>query len=292
MPDTQTAVAALEAGEIDFYETPPADLFDQLTADPAIELESLFTLGLVGYVALNWLYPPFDNIKCRQAMLHVINQDDMLRPTFAEPKWYQTCGSYFTCGSEMENDANAGWFKSGPNPALVRQLMAEGGYDGRPIVVLQASNYPVLANAASVLAQQMRGAGMNVDLQAMDFTTVSQRRASQNPPERGGWNVFFTTTGGFANSNPYMQAQMATSGKESWFGWPTDARNEELRMQWMAAETLDERKVIAAQIQENAWNVVPHLLFGQWKQVTAHRRNVTGWLHIPALVAFWNVQKS
>jgi peptide/nickel transport system substrate-binding protein len=292
MPDAQTAVAALQAGEIDFYETPPADLFDQLAEDPNIVLESLFDLGLVGYVALNWLYPPFNNVKCRQAVLHIINQEDMLRPTFVSPKWYRTCGSYFTCGSQMENDANMDWFKGGPNIPLARQLLQEGGYDGRPVVVLQATNFPTMANAATVMAQQLRGAGMNVDLQPMDFTTVAQRRASQAPPEQGGWNIFFTSTGGFANSNPYMQAQMATNGTESWFGWPSDASNEQLRAQWMAAETPDQRKAIAAQIQENAWNVVPHLLFGQWQQVTAHRSRVTGWLHVPAMIAFWNVEKA
>ena len=34
MPDGQTAVAALQAGEIDFYEIPPIDLLDQLADRP------------------------------------------------------------------------------------------------------------------------------------------------------------------------------------------------------------------------------------------------------------------
>jgi peptide/nickel transport system substrate-binding protein len=65
-----------------------------------------------------------------------------------------------------------------------------------------------------------------------------------------------------------------------------------LRAQWLAAETLDQRKAIAAQIQDNAWNIVPHLYFGQWIQPTAHRKTVTGWLHEPEMIPFWNVEKS
>jgi len=292
MPDSQTAVAALQAGEIDFMELPPIDLLDQLQDDPAIAIENLFGLDLVGYVALNWLYPPFDKLKCRQAMLYAINQADMLRPTFVSTKWYKTCGSYFTCGSAMANETNDAWFKGGPNPERARQLLAEGGYDGKPIVMLQATNFAYMANAATVFAQQLRAIGMKVDLQPMDWANVVARRASQSPPDQGGWNIFFTSAGGLSTSNPYMMAQMATNGKKSWFGWPSDEKNEQLRAQWLAADSPEQRKAIAAQIQENAWNVVPHLYFGQWQQPSAYRKNVKGWLHIPELIAFWNLEKT
>jgi len=51
----------------------------------------------------------------------------------------------------------------------------------------------------------------------------------------------------------------------------------------MTADTQEQRKAIAAQIQENAWNIVPLLHFGQWIQPAAHRKNVTGWLHDPGV---------
>ena len=292
MADAQTAVAALQAGEIDFYEIPPVDFLDQLQADPAIVVENLYDLGSMGYIGINWLYPPFNSLKCRQALLHIINQEDMLRPTFVDKKWYRTCPSYFTCGSPMENDANTEWFKSGPNISLAKQLLKEGGYDGRPVVMLQATNIAYMANAATVMAQQLRGAGMNVDLQPMDWANVVQRRASQSPPDQGGWNIFFTSASGLANSTPYMMAHLATIGTKGWFGWPTDEKNEQLRAKWMAAETLPERKAIAREIQENAWNIVPLLHYGQWIQPVAHRKNVTGWLHEPGLLVFWNVEKA
>ena len=292
MPDPQTAVAALQAGEIDFYEIPPIDLLDQLQSDPNITIENIFELGSMGYIALNWLYPPFNSLKCRQALLHIINQEDMLRPTFVDKKWYSPCGSYFTCGSPMSNDANTDWFKSGPNIPLAKQLLAEGGYDGRPIVMLQATNIPYMSNAATVFAQQLRGAGMKVDLQPMDWANVVERRASRNPPDQGGWNIFFTSADGPSNSNPYTMLQLATVGTKGWFGWPSDEKNELLRAQWLAADTEQERKAIAAQIQDNAWNIVPSMHFGQWIQPTAHRKNVTGWLHEGGLLVFWNVQKT
>ena len=66
MSDEQTAVAALKAGEIDFYEIPPIDLLDQLESDKNITLDVLNKGGNVGMCRLNWLHPPFDNVYARR----------------------------------------------------------------------------------------------------------------------------------------------------------------------------------------------------------------------------------
>lgn len=292
IPDSQTALAALQSGEVDMVELPPIDFLDQLQDDPNVALLDFFKLGVVGYVGLNWLHPPFDNPKVRQAMLYILKQEDMLRPTFVSPKYYKTCGSWYTCGSPMENDANTAWFKGGQNLARARELMKEGGYDGRPVVVLQATNIEYMKNAATVLSEHMRQAGFNVSTQPMDWANVVQRRANKAPPDQGGWNVFFTSSGGLSESNPYMVANMATNGDKAWFGWPSDELNEQLRVKWINAGTDAERKAIAAEIQQRAWDIVPHLYFGQWKQPIAHRKNVQGWLPVPEVIPFWNLTKT
>ena len=192
----------------------------------------------------------------------------------------------------MESDVNTEWFKNGPNLAKARELMKEGGYDGRPVVMLQATNIPYMMNAATVMAQQMRAAGYDVQLQPMDWANVVQRRSNKALPDQGGWNIFFTSSGGLSNANPYMIGGMATTGEKGWFGWPTDAKNEDLRTRWINAPTLDERKAVAREIQENAWNIVPHMYYGQWRQPAAHRKNVTGWLKVPEAIPFWNVSKT
>ncbi|MCX7381244.1 MAG: ABC transporter substrate-binding protein [Alphaproteobacteria bacterium] len=292
MPDSQTAVAALQAGEIDFYEIPPIDLLDQIQTDRNINLINLADLGTVGYIGLNWLHPPFDNKLLRQSLLYIVNQEEMMKPTFVDRKWYAACGGWMTCGSPMENDANTGWFKGGPNLAKAGELMKAGGYDGRPVVVLQATNIPYMMNAATVFAQQLRAAGYNVQLAPMDWANVVQRRANKGAPDQGGWNVFFTSSGGLSNANPYMIGGMATTGDKGWFGWPSDAKNEELRTKWINAPTLAERQAVGRELQENAWDIVPHMYYGQWRQPAAHRKNVTGWLKVPEAIPLWNVSKT
>ena len=151
MADQQTAVAALKAGEIDFYEIPPIDLLDQLESDPSIRLEVLNKGGNVGMCRLNWLHPPFDRVEARQAMLHLIKQEDILKAVFGNPKYYQACGSLFGCAGQMQSDANTGWFKGGQNIAKARELFRKAGYDGRPVVILQATNIAFMNNACLLL---------------------------------------------------------------------------------------------------------------------------------------------
>ncbi len=74
--------------------------------------------------------------------------------------------------------------------------------------------------------------GINVDYQSMDWGTLVSRRALMNPPDKGGWNVFCTTWGGLAVSNPGSSYPLRCNGKKGWFGWPTDAKIEALRQQW------------------------------------------------------------
>ena len=169
MADQQTAVAALKAGEIDFYEVPPIDLLDQLENDKNIKLPVLNKGGNVGMCRLNWLHPPFDKVEARQAMLHLIKQEDILKAVFGDPKYYRACGSLFGCTGVMQSDVNTDWFKGGQNIAKARELFKKAGYDGRPVVILQATNIAFMNNACLLVAQWLKEAGVNAELAASDW---------------------------------------------------------------------------------------------------------------------------
>ena len=292
MPDEQTAVAALRAGEIDFYEVPPIDLLPELESDRSIKLEVINKSGNVGMCRLNYLHPPFDNVKARQAMLYLINQEDILKAVFGNPKYYRACGSLFGCGGTMHNDANLDWFKGGQNIAKAKALFQQAGYDGRPVVILQATNVAWNNTAALLIAQWLREAGVNAELAASDWGGVVTRRAVKKPPSEGGWNIFVTWGSGEAFDNPIALAAHMASGETAWFGWPKDHLHERLRDEWALAETLEQRQAIVRRLQDNAWNYVPMALLGQWAPPVAYRANITGMLKVPTVVLFWNVEKT
>ena len=53
----------------------------------------------------------------------------------------------------MTNDENTDWFKDGQDIAKAKELFQKAGYDGRPVVVLQATDH-YLANPAALFAAQ------------------------------------------------------------------------------------------------------------------------------------------
>ncbi len=290
--DSQTAMAALQAGEIDFMELPPIDLLSVLEADPNIAIDVLNNTGNYGLMRLNFLYPPFDNVKAREAMLYLIDQEEFMQATFGDPRYYRKCPSNFGCGTPMENDANTEWFAAAPDPERAKQLFEEAGYDGRPVTVLHATNIDFMNNAAQIVAQRLRDIGVNAELATSDWGGVVTRRAVQDPPEDGGWNIFITWAGAASANNPIALAAHAANGTKGWFGWPTDERHEELRDEWAAAQGLEAQQEVARQIQDNAWNFVPHVWLGQWVSPVAHRTNLEGILKIPEIIPFWNIEKT
>ena len=54
---------------------------------------------------------------------------------------------------------------------------------------------------------------------------------------------------------------------------------------------LEDRKKLAEAIQERAFEVVPYLPTGQWKPITAYRKNIKGVITAPAFL-MWNVEKT
>ncbi len=66
--------------------------------------------------------------------------------------------------------------------------------------------------------------------------------------------------------------------------------SKRLRAQWIKATTLDERRKLAATIQERAFEVVPYIPTGMWDQQTAYRKNLKGIIQAPAYL-LWNVEK-
>ena len=102
--------------------------------------------------------------------------------------------------------------------------------------------------------------------------------------------MFFTSGSVNAFGNPVSLSGHAANGEKGWFGWPTNELHEQLRDKWAGAQTDAERKQIARDIQQNAWDFVPHAYFGQWFQPAA-LRNLTGLIGMPELIPFWNVKK-
>ena len=293
MPDAQTAVNALQSGDIDFMEVPSFDILPVLEANPEIKVDTLNKLGNQTVGRMNFLLPPFDNVKVRRAAFLALNQKDILDALIGNPKYYEVCGAVFVCGTPLATDVGSETLVKGDGMAEAKKLLAESGYDGTPIVIMAPGDVVTLKAQPIVAAQLLREAGFKVDVQATDWGTVISRRALQKPVKEGGWNMFFTNWVAADVINPVANVCIGGKGtKGGWFGWSEDAKVEALRDDFVRASSPEEQKKIAAAIQKEDYDQVIYIPLGQFTQPSAWRKSLTGVLDGPATPIFWNIDKS
>jgi peptide/nickel transport system substrate-binding protein len=293
MADAQTALNALYSGDIDFVEVPQWDMLPVLEKDPRLVVHTLNELGRQTVGRMNFLHPPFNNVKIRRAALLALRQKDILEASVGSPKYYRICGALFGCGMPLESDVGAETLVQGNGMAHAKKLLAESGYDGIPVVIMAATDLVAGRTQPIVAAQLLREAGFKVDVQAMDWQTLVTRRTSQKPPKEGGWNMFFTNIDLADIANPITYLQINAKGTEGgWYGWPEDSNMEELRDAYARAQSLHEQKELATEIQARNYDQVILIPLGQYKIVSVWRKEISGLLDVPAPPIFWNVEKA
>jgi peptide/nickel transport system substrate-binding protein len=292
MADAQTAVNALQSGDIDFIENPSFDLLPLLAANKDLKVETLNNLGFQTLGRMNFLHPPFDNVKVRRAALLAISQKPVLDALVGNPEYYKLCGAFFVCGTPLATEAGGETLIKGNGLADAKKALAESGYDGTPIVIMAPGDVVTLKAQPIVVAQQLRDAGFKVDLQATDWQTVVARRASQKPPKEGGWNMFFTNWVGADVMNPIANASIGGRGtKGGWFGWAENPKIEQLKDTYARSASPEDQKKVAAEIQKEAYDQVIYVPLGQYLAPSAWRKSLTGVLDGPATPIFWNIDK-
>jgi peptide/nickel transport system substrate-binding protein len=218
----------------------------------------------------------------------MIDQEPVLQATVGDAKYYRLCQSYFLCGQGLPYESRIGAPPPRPDVERAKQLLKEGGYDGRPVVLMDPTDYPTIHAATLVLREQLVRGGLNVDLQAMDWGTLISRRAKKDPPPAGGWNLFVTWWISADAMTPAVNAGLLGSCDKAWFGWPCIPELDRLRADWVKATDPARRKQLAEQIQQAAYDEVPYALWGQFTQPTAFRKNVRGVLQF-ACAVYWNI---
>ncbi|MCT7377133.1 ABC transporter substrate-binding protein [Chelativorans sp. EGI FJ00035] len=291
MPDAQTAINALMSGEIDYLEQVQIDLLPILETSENVTVETRDELGYQTIGRMNFKYPPFDNVKVRQAAMMALSQEDVLGTLIGNPDYYTICGAIFGCGTPLADESGSETLTSGGDIEGAKKLLEEAGYDGTPVVLMQPTDVVSLTAQPVVAAQALRQAGFNVDMQPMDWQTLVTRRASQAEPSEGGWNMFFTNWMVPEINSPLISPMLNGRGDDAWFGWPKDDEIEALRAEFIAADTSEKQKEVASKIQKHTLENVLYIPLGQYASPQARSNKLTGMIPSPVPV-FWNIEKA
>ena len=293
IPDAATAAAALQAGEIDWWEQPTPDLLPLLRRNRAIRTEVIDRAGNIGFLRVNSLHPPFDNPAIKRAFLGAIHQPDFMAAVVGDnPDLFNAKpAGVFAPGTPLAIEAGLDGLVRPADYDRVKRDLAAAGYRGEKITMLGATDFPAINALCEVSADTFRKAGFNLDYQAMDWGSVTSRRNNQDVPEKGGWNAHCTYTAGYDLLNPGSNPSLNAIGRAGFVGWPTDAEMAALRNSWFDATGLDAQRKICADIQARFLQNPPYYPLGQFFSATAYRTSVS---NIPrgSFSLFWGVQKA
>ena len=288
--DPQTAVSALQNGEIDAVESLSHDLMPLLAKDKAI---AVARGAYPGQYTLrpNWLHPPFDNPKLRLALAYGLDQKEFLQSAVGDPAFWRLCKTYYGCGTPLATDAGTAGLLEG-NVTRARELVKEGGYDGTPVVLLHITDIAVLSNLAPVAKAQLERMGFKVDMVSSDWQTHIARVMRREPPTQRGWNVTLSSTGIIDVVNPVTSLFLNSACDKASAGWPCDADMEKLRDEFARELDPAKRKALSDEIQMRGLQIGTHYPLGEWYSASAVSTRTTGWLRPPSASVFWGVERT
>ncbi len=271
IPDPATAAAALMQGEVDWWENPTIDLVPQLKTNKNLVIAVKDKTGEIGCLRFNHLHPPFDNPAIRRVVVAAMDQKEIMEAVAgAVPQIIKTDVGMFVPGTPMASTVGVEITRGPKDYEKLKKDLIAAGYKGEKVVILAASSIPSIYAEAQVASDTLSKIGMNTDFQSIEWGTVVQRRASREPNDKGGWNIFYTWLGGFGNLSPAPSIGIRGAGTASWFGWPTDPKMEALRDAWFEAPDIATQKKLCDDMQAQFWINPPFAPLGMYDLPTAH----------------------
>jgi peptide/nickel transport system substrate-binding protein len=269
-------------GEVAYMQYLPFDMLPLIDKAKGVK-----TIGLGGVqqfqgnFRLNHAAPPFDDPAVRRVLWKLVDQEAVLT-AIGVPAQFRAaqCGSFFLCDAPLSSDAGAAGAHL--DIAAAKAELKATSYKGQPVVMMEVGG-SISQTACAVLAANMREAGFTVDEQVMDWGTVLARRA-----KRDGWSLFGVYSNGTDMASPLSHFYVSSTCAD-YPGWSCDARIPPLLASFVKADGDAARKSIAAQIQADAYDLVPAVMWGQFTIPAGYSDRLRN-LIPSAYPMFWEVE--
>ncbi len=278
--DPATRTAGIQTGEYDIALAIPSDNVEQLKTDSNLGLY----IADGGYTTaiFNKKKGLFSDKRAREAVNLAVDKEEVMISAFTSDEFYRM--EHGLLGEDYvnwHNDAGVEAYEA-YDPEKAKQLLKEAGYNGETIRILSSRDYEDQYHAGVVVQQKLEQIGMKVDLEVYDWPTLLQKRADENAYEM----YMFA----FAPATDPTQIQYIDS-KQEYPGWTDSPELDALLAELMVAPTDEEAKEVFTALQEETWNELPAIKYGEYNRVTVTHGDLPEFkfFHGPVI---WNVSKN
>ena len=275
LPDPATTAAAMQSGELDWWERVAPDLRGVLQRRRDVVVDRIEGGGTMAMLRPNHLHPPFDDPAVRRAVWPALNQTDFMQSIMGDDtSRYRVGVGPFTPGSPMAEAAGAGPLTGARSLERARELLRATGKAGAKVIALDPADQVNNSTLTTVAIDLMRKMGLDAEAATSDWSTMLARRARKEAPGQGGWNAVFVAFGGEDLTNPGGHPLLRGNGGDAWFGWPSSPRLETLRDAWFEAPDDAAQRRIGGEIGRAFYEDVPYWPLGQYFVESAYRRGL------------------
>ena len=271
IPDQETRVAAVLTGTVDFLDVVSSDFYEEALKNSDQVSIHIGIPGAQPDVGFNTRDPLLgfteSGQKIRQAIQAAVNAEDIMKG-YGDSRLWQLCPSLQMCGTPWAEHTDNEDLYNQNNPERARQLLAESGYSGEPIIILDPTDFPTIHPIAPVLREQLSAVGINAEVKSTDW-------AGQLAVGRGtdGWHIFT----GWNSSNLYhplvtthYRVGETTYAEDS----ATGQLMTQLRSEFAAAPSLEEQFAVTRKMADAAWADPRRVTFGQFFQLRIYDKDL------------------
>lgn len=274
IPDLATAKAALVAGSLDVANIPETDI-KEMEATGKVQIVRT-EVRVRRSLLIQTRDPVLGNKKVRQAISQALDINEIVAATsnnVSKPN-----NSLIDPGSPYYSAAQRA--KHSYNLENARRLLKEGGYTNQPITILTDKRPTVpMYNMALFAQQMMQAAGMNVNLEVVDFAN------SMNRYYAGKFQILAFSYSSRLDPSLSFEQIVGSKDAQPWKLWDDPAVAAKVRA---SVEELDpaKRQVIFDELNKQMLDEVPLVVLYNGVDIKAvgnRVKNFTSWEFKPRL---------
>ncbi|MBB3659316.1 peptide/nickel transport system substrate-binding protein [Rhizobium sp. BK650] len=275
VPDANTRVEAAVSGQYDYVDSIPVESFDKLKASSASQPVILKPFGYPVFV-FNTKEGLAKNVEIRKAIRQALSMEDMLAAAFGSTDFYTLDGDIYPKSYAWNTDAGVEGNYNVADAEGAAAAAKKAGYHGEPIRILTSRQYEFHYKMAQVAAEYLKAAGFAVDLQVVDWATLTQRRTDPKL-----WDIYIT-------HSPFLPepALIGSLSPSSPGWWDTPARKSVVDA-FTSEVDPNKRVALWADVQKTMYDEVPYMKIGDFNAVSAKSTKLEGVDPAP-WPYFWN----
>ncbi|MFT4012278.1 MAG: ABC transporter substrate-binding protein [Paracoccus sp. (in: a-proteobacteria)] len=275
VPDANTRVEGLIAGQFDFADSLPVSAYERIEASGAAKPVIFQNQGWAS-LNMNMKQGLLTSKDLRHAVQLALNPSDMLLAAFSDDRFFGVDGAIFPEGFFWHSEAGVTRCGEGDPEAAARPL-SDAGYDGTPLRILTSRQYEFHYKMGEVAKAYLEAAGFKVALDVVDWATLTTRRA--DPAQ---WGIFIT------HSNFPGDPTTINTITDTYPGWYASEAKAKAVAAYMAAASDDEKLAAWEGIQTVIYEDAPLFKVGNFNGLSGVSGGIKGydptyWPH------FWNV---